>query len=90
MSIAKANIRLRPLRAIRLKCLECSAGHALEVKNCSDKDCPLSPYRFGTNSKRKGISGRINNLPGSGLLNSKIDSSPLRAPRSHEPVQVAI
>jgi hypothetical protein len=86
----KKIIQIRPLKAIRAKCLECSAGHATVVRNCVEENCSLFPYRFGTNSRRRGISGGINNLPGSGLLNSEIDSSPLRAPRSHEPAQVAI
>jgi len=36
-----------PLKAIRLKCLECSAGSTNEVENCVIPDCTLYPYRFG-------------------------------------------
>lgn len=34
-------------RAIREKCLECSAGQRNEVKNCTVKSCPLYPFRMG-------------------------------------------
>ena len=36
-----------PLRAIRLKCLDCCAGQAREVRLCPAKDCPLWNYRSG-------------------------------------------
>jgi len=38
--------RLRPLKAIRFKCLECS-GTPQEVKKCEIFDCPLWPLRAG-------------------------------------------
>jgi len=36
-----------PMKAIRLKCLDCSAGSAKEVRQCPVKDCSLWPYRLG-------------------------------------------
>lgn len=36
-----------PLKAIRLKCLECSAGSSNEVELCVIPSCTLFPYRFG-------------------------------------------
>jgi len=90
MSNVKTNIRLRPLKAIRAKCLECSADQITMVKNCVSEDCSLFPYRFGTNPKRKGVSGGINNLSGSRLLGSEITKSHKTAPRSRELVQVGI
>ena len=36
-----------PLRAIRLKCLDCSAGSAREVIRCAVIDCSLWVYRLG-------------------------------------------
>jgi len=39
--------RLTPLKAIRLKCLDCCGGSRKEVRLCPAKDCPLWPYRFG-------------------------------------------
>ncbi len=40
---------LTPMKAIRTKCLDCSAGSSNEVKLCPVKSCPLFPYRFGKN-----------------------------------------
>jgi hypothetical protein len=40
---------ISPLKAIRLKCLECSGGKAQEVKNCGLSECSLFPYRFASN-----------------------------------------
>ena len=36
-----------PMKAIRLKCLDCSCGSNEEVKNCFAKKCPLYQFRFG-------------------------------------------
>lgn len=36
---------------IRKYCLEC-VGSPTEIKNCTDLDCPLYPYRFGYNRKQ--------------------------------------
>ena len=44
---------LTPLKAIRAKCLDCSAGSANEVKLCVIPECPLYVYRFGKNPFRK-------------------------------------
>ena len=38
---------LRPLRAIREKCLDCCAGNRAEVKRCPVEKCTLHPYRMG-------------------------------------------
>ena len=37
------------MKAIRLKCLECCAGSAYEVKVCEIKDCSLHRFRLGKN-----------------------------------------
>jgi hypothetical protein len=37
------------LKAIRLKCLDCCGGQPSEVRHCTAIDCPLWPYRAGTN-----------------------------------------
>ena len=36
-----------PLRAVRLACLECCSGSALEVRECVATSCPLWTFRFG-------------------------------------------
>jgi len=39
--------RVSPLKAIRLKCLDCMAGQVNEIKVCSVLDCPLWLFRLG-------------------------------------------
>ena len=38
---------LRALKRIRMKCLDCAAGSALEVRLCPCTDCPLWALRGG-------------------------------------------
>ena len=38
---------LRPLKAMRMKCLECCCGSPAQVRDCHISDCALWPYRFG-------------------------------------------
>lgn len=49
--------KVTPLKAIRRKCLDCSAGQPSEVRRCVITDCVLFTYRFGRNPKRKGVGG---------------------------------
>ena len=49
-----------PLKAVRLKCLECAGYRPSQVRKCDSKDCPLYFYRMGHNPHRKGIGGRGN------------------------------
>lgn len=44
-------MRLTPMKAIRLKCLDCCAGQVAEVRCCELEKCPLFPYRFGKRPK---------------------------------------
>jgi hypothetical protein len=37
------------LKAIRAKCLDCSAGNEAEVRKCVAVSCALWPYRMGKN-----------------------------------------
>ena len=39
-------------KAIRLKCLDCCGGSSNEVKLCTAVNCPLHPFRFGTDPYR--------------------------------------
>ena len=48
-------MHLTPMKAIRLKCLDCCCGSAHEVKLRTATKCPLYPYRFGKNPNRAGI-----------------------------------
>jgi len=46
---------LRPLKAIRAKCLDCSNNQPSEVRRCVIDNCALFTYRFGHNLRRKGL-----------------------------------
>jgi hypothetical protein len=37
----------KPLRAIRLKCLDCTYGQEAHIRDCTLTSCPLWPYRMG-------------------------------------------
>lgn len=41
-----------PIKAIRAKCLDCSNGQFIEVKECTVKNCPLYEYRMGRRPKK--------------------------------------
>lgn len=41
--------KISPMKAIRLKCLDCCCGSANEVKLCTITKCPLYPFRDGHN-----------------------------------------
>ena len=47
--------RTTPLKAIRLKCLDCCRGSAHEVKMCPVENCPLHRFRLGKNPNRAGM-----------------------------------
>ncbi|MEC4681649.1 MAG: hypothetical protein VST67_13265 [Nitrospirota bacterium] len=38
---------LRPLKAIRAKCMYCCAGQVKEIRECPIPECALWPYRMG-------------------------------------------
>ena len=40
-----------PMKAIRLKCLDCCAGQLLEINRCHIEKCPLWKYRTGHRPK---------------------------------------
>ena len=44
---------LTPIKAIRVKCLDCCCGSAKEVELCPIPNCSLYPYRFGKNPNIK-------------------------------------
>ena len=49
---------LTPVKAIRKKCLDCSAYSPAEVRSCPIRDCPIYEYRMGKNPALKGKRGR--------------------------------
>lgn len=50
--------RVSPLRAIRLKCMDCCCQQIVEVRNCTVTSCNLWPFRMGHNPNRKGLGGK--------------------------------
>lgn len=42
---------LTPMKAIRLKCLDCTCNQPKEVTLCTATNCPLFPYRMGKRPK---------------------------------------
>lgn len=38
---------ITPVKAIRLRCIDCSGNNHAEVKRCEHEDCPLHMWRFG-------------------------------------------
>lgn len=53
------------LKAIRLKCIDCSNHQTEEIANCPITDCPLYQWRFGKNPNpsRKGNPEAFRRLP---------------------------
>jgi hypothetical protein len=43
------------MRAIHKHCLDCEGRWEDWVRDCLDPECPLYPYRLGTNPARKGL-----------------------------------
>lgn len=46
------NKPISPMKAIRLKCLDCCCNSPYEVKLCPSVDCPIYPFRLGKNPYR--------------------------------------
>lgn len=44
--------KIRPLKAIRYKCLDCVGNNMNVVKLCDDVNCPLHPFRMGKDPNR--------------------------------------
>ncbi len=44
---------ISPMRALRLRCLDCCAGNDAEVRRCTVRKCPSWPFRMGTSPWRK-------------------------------------
>jgi hypothetical protein len=49
----RRKMMVTPLKAIRLKCIDCSAYQPKEVRECPDKECPLFNYRMGKREKSR-------------------------------------
>lgn len=47
--------RLTPLKAIKMKCLDCCCGDKAEVKMCNSPTCPLYTFRTGKDTVRSSL-----------------------------------
>lgn len=52
--------KVTPMKAIRLKCLQCTCGQFQEVRECTIKDCALYPYRMGRRPKKEECTVKAN------------------------------
>ena len=65
-----------PIKSIRSKCLDCTAGSRKEIRLCTVVQCALYPYRFGKRPTQA-IVDTINDYyeknsePAMGLLDKK-------------------
>ena len=50
--IALGHNPMSPLKALRLRCIDCCAGSSLEVRLCTAVSCPSWPFRLGRNPWR--------------------------------------
>ena len=50
------------VKLIRKHCLQCMSGSHEWVKACISVNCPLYPFRFGTNPNRKDINSSSKNI----------------------------
>lgn len=50
--------RVSPLRALRLKCLDCCNGAAREVRLCTAVGCPSWPFRMGKSPWRRALTDK--------------------------------
>jgi len=48
-----ADVSLTPMKAIRLKCMDCCCWQRSEVTRCASVECPLWPFRSGHVPGRK-------------------------------------
>ena len=47
---------MSPLKALRLRCIDCYGGSLKSVRGCTSTDCPSWPFRMGRNPWRKELS----------------------------------
>ncbi len=61
-----------PVRSIRKYCVQvCQSGSPKEARHCSNSECPLFPFRMGTNPNRQGIGGHPSFLKNNQLESPK-------------------
>ena len=50
--IALGHSAMSPLKALRLRCIDCYGGSLKSVRGCTSTDCPSWPFRMGRNPWR--------------------------------------
>ena len=50
--IALGHSAMSPLKALRLRCIDCYGDCLKSVRGCTSKDCPSWPFRLGRNPWR--------------------------------------
>ena len=48
-----------PIKAIRVKCLDCCCNQPQEVRLCIDEECPLWEYRMGHRPKEDKLPAEV-------------------------------
>lgn len=54
--VALGHSAMSPLKALRLRCIDCYGGSLKSVRGCTSTDCPSWPFRMGRNPWRAPVS----------------------------------
>ena len=54
--VALGHTPMSPLKALRLRCIDCYGGSLKSVRGCTSTDCPSWPFRLGHSPWRKELS----------------------------------
>ena len=57
--IAAGHKAMSPLKALRVRCIDCKGGELSGVRRCGHLDCPSWPYRMGTNPWQAPLSPEV-------------------------------
>ena len=67
------NKKTTPLKAIRLKCLDCCCNSSKEVNLCIIPECPLFQFRYGKNPYiKRNLDGKAKELLRTQLEKNKL------------------
>ena len=63
-----------PLKAIRAKCIDCTNGQNIEIRECRITKCPLWEYRMGHRPKKDNVGGdsSADNIEGKDFIEEDI------------------
>ena len=89
--VALGHSPMSPLKALRLRCIDCCAGSSLEARLCTAVSCPSWPFRLGRNPWRPPASeaqrawGRRLAAMSSGAFSEKTEKGGRDAPATTPP-----